>query len=240
MVSLTLLWLPPAPAETSPLPLAGVFRGEQAMALFRTGWEPQDAWLAIKGGTPAASHGHMDVGSFAYDAHGERWLHDLGSENYNLPGYFGKARWNYFRLQNRSHNTLEINGKLQNSNSKPCPLTDSKITVNPLAATFDLTDAYQGSASRVLRSARFDKKSGKARIEDQINEPLGEVIWRAFTDASIEIKGDTVVLSKKGKQISVRRLSTAGTWSTTSATPPLKEENQNKKFRVLVLTLPGA
>lgn len=237
---LTLLWLPPAPTENSPLPLAGVFQGEQAMAMFRTGWQPQDAWLAIKGGTPAASHGHMDVGSFAYDAHGERWLHDLGSENYNLPGYFGKTRWDYFRLQNRSHNTLEINGKLQNPKSKPCPLTDSKIAGNPLAASFDLTDAYQGSASRVVRSARFDKKSGRARIEDQITEPAGQVIWRALTDATIEIKGDTAILRKKGKQISVRKLSAGGTWSTASATPPLKEENQNKPYRVLVLTVPQA
>ena len=141
---LAILWLPEDPASRKPLPNAAVFHGEQAMAMFRSGWDAQAAWFAIKGGTPAASHGHMDVGSFAYDAHGSRWIHDLGSENYNLPGYFGDKRWNYFRLQNRSHNTLEIDGKLQNARSKPCPLISSTITGNPFTATFDLTDAYAG------------------------------------------------------------------------------------------------
>jgi hypothetical protein len=65
---LTLLWLPPAPPARLAPALAAAFRGEQAVANFRTGLDPQDAFIAIKGGTPAASHGHMDVGSFVYDA----------------------------------------------------------------------------------------------------------------------------------------------------------------------------
>lgn len=237
---LTLLWLPPAPSENTALPLAGLFRGEQAMALFRTGWVHDAAWLAIKGGTPAASHGHMDVGSFAYDAHGQRWFHDLGSENYNLPGYFGKSRWDYYRLQNRSHNTLEIHGRLQNADAKPCPLIASDTEGNPLVARFDLSDAYQGSATKVIRQARFDKKSGKTRIEDEITDPAGEVVWRAFTDASIRVDAENVILSKNGQQIRLRRLSGKGIWSTAAATPPLKEENQNGRYRALVLTVPKA
>ena len=235
---LTLLWLPPAPPESTPLPLAAVYHGEQAMAFFRTGWAKDDAWLAIKGGTPAASHGHMDVGSFVFDAHGQRWFHDLGSENYNHPGYFGKARWTYYRLQNRSHNTLEINGQLQNPSSKPCPLTQSSLNGNPFAATFDLSDAYHGSAAKVIRSARFDKNSGTTRIEDTITEPAGEIIWRALTDAQITIDGTTATLRKAGKQIIVRRLSPEGTWTIGKTTPPQKIEKQNEKFRALVLTVP--
>ncbi len=50
----------------------------------------------------------------------------------------------------------------------------------------------------------------------------------------------TAILRKKGKQISVRKLSPGGTWSTALATPPLKEKNQNKSFRVPVLTIPRA
>ena len=236
---LTLLWLPGNPAETKPLPNAAVFQGEQAMALFRTGWDAKAAWLAIKGGTAAASHGHMDVGSFAYDAHGSRWIHDLGAENYNLPGYFGGQRWTFFRLQNRSHNTLEIDGKLQNARSKPCPLTSSSL-VHPFSATFDLTDAYAGAAAKVVRTARFDANKGTVRLEDEIASPAGDVLWRAFTDARAEIHGDQVILRKNDLQITLRRISPAGTWSLTDATPPTSEEKQNKNFRALVLTVPKA
>ena len=237
---LAILWLPEEPAAAVPLPHAAVFHGEQAMAMFRSGWDADDAWLAIKGGTPAASHGHMDAGSFCYDAHGIRWFHDLGSENYNLPGYFGKQRWNYFRLQNRSHNTLEIAGKLQNPKSKPCPLTYSTTTGKPLSAAFDLTDSYQGSAAKVLRSARFDPATGITRIEDHITRPAGEIRWRAYTDAACEVKGADVILRKAGKEITLRRIRGGGTWSVADAKPPTTEEKQNEGFRAVTLTVPQA
>lgn len=237
---LAIMWLPGAPAGDIVLPHAAMFHGEQPVALFRSGWERDSAWFGIKGGTPAASHGHMDVGSFAYDAHGHRWLHDLGSENYNLPGHFSTRRWEYYRLQNRSHNTLEIGGRLQNPKSAPCPLVSSSLDSDPLVAEFDLTDAYQGSATRVLRSARFDKHKGTVLIEDDITAPVGDVVWRAFTDADAEITGDRVILRKGGKHISLRRVSKAGTWSLADAKPPTAVEKQNEGFRVVTLTAPQA
>ncbi len=237
---LSILWLPGVPPADSPLPQADVFTGEQAMALFRSGWTPDATWLAIKGGTPAASHGHMDAGSFCYDAHGTRWIHDMGSENYNLPAYFGGKRWTYFRLQNRSHNTLEIGGQLQNPNSKPCPLTASSITGNPLSASFDLSDAYAGSAGKVIRTASFDSTNGTTLLTDEITAPTGDVCWRVVTDANCEIKDDRVILKKQDHQITLRRISETGTWSIADATPPSAAENQNKGFRVLTLTIPKA
>jgi hypothetical protein len=40
---------------------------------------------------------------------GVRWFVDLGADNYNLPGYFGGQRWNYYRMRAESHNTLVLN-----------------------------------------------------------------------------------------------------------------------------------
>jgi hypothetical protein len=237
---LSILWLPADPGSGKSLPTAAVFRGEQAIALFRTGWNSKDAWLGIKGGTPDASHGHMDVGSFVYDAHGTRWIHDLGSDNYNMPSYFGDKRWNYFRLQNRSHNTLEIDGKLQQPESKPCPLVSSTITGNPYSAAFDLSAAYAGSASKVIRTANFDSVSGATRITDDITAPAGDVRWRAYTDADADVNGETVTLRKNGQHITLRRVSPDGKWNITSAKPPTAEENQNEGFRAIVLTVPKA
>jgi hypothetical protein len=207
------------------------------MALFRTSWSPDAVWFAVKGGTPAASHGHMDVGSFAFDALGERWIHDLGSENYNLPGYFGKKRWDYYRLQNRSHNTLEIAGNLQNPKSAPCPILSTDLAGRFLQVSFDISSAYEGSASRVIRKSSFDSVSGKVRIKDEIDGPQGSVIWRAMTDAHTEIRGPEVVLTKNRKSIILRRISMAGTWSVADAAPPTPEENPNEGFRAIALTV---
>jgi hypothetical protein len=184
---LSLLWLPQAPAEDQVMPLAAVFLGEQAVATFRTGWTFKDTFFAIKGGTPAASHGHMDVESFVYDAHGVGWIHDLGIENYNLPGYFGDKRWTYFRLQNRSHNTLEINGQLQNPKANSCPVISHTLTGIRLAAAFDLSAAYTGSAEKVMRSVAFHSRSGAVSLNDEGTNPAGPVVWRAFTDAEAEV-----------------------------------------------------
>lgn len=238
---LDLLWLPPAPAAGADQPLAAAFHGKQAMAMFRTGWTADATWFAVKGGTPAASHGHMDVGSFAYDAHGVRWFDDLGSDDYNLPDYFGAKRWTYFRLQNRAHNTLEIAGRLQNPKAKPCPLVSATLTGDRLTAAFDLTDAYAGAAEKVVRSARFDAHSGMVRIEDEVTAPAGPVVWRAFTEAEAEVRDDQVILRKKaGGEITLRRLGTTGTWSIADAKPPTPVENPNKGFRAVVLTAPRA
>jgi hypothetical protein len=236
---LALLSLPAEPAP-GPQPNAAFFGGEQAVALFRSGWANDSAFLGIKGGTAAASHGHMDVGSFVYDAHGLRWLHDFGSENYNLPGYFGGKRWDYYRLQNRSHNTLEIDGQLQNPKAKPCGISHSQLAGDQLSASFDLTEAYAGSAGKVTRRASFHSATGIARIDDEITAPRGVVVWRAFTDAVPELKGDSLILRQSGQQITLHRISKAGTWSIAPAIPPTAEENQNKNFMALTLTVPEA
>jgi len=235
---LTLLWLPQAVDNTEALPLHAAFRGEQAAAVFRSSWQSDAAWLAIKGGTPEGGHGHMDVGSFCYDAHGVRWIHDLGSDDYNMPGYFRDQRFSYYRLQNRSHNTLEINGELQDPDCAPCPLTAFTNGDQP-SATFNLTAAYSHSADKVIRSVDFEPASGVAVLRDEVTKPRGEVVWRVITDAGCTIEGDKVVLRKNGKTIELRRLSRQGTWSVTDATPPLGIENPNKGYRSINLSVPA-
>ena len=71
----------------------------------RSRWQDTDAtFVGTKGGELGASHGNLDAGSFVLDALGVRWAHDLGGDDYALPGYFGSQRWTYYRLQiGRAH-----------------------------------------------------------------------------------------------------------------------------------------
>jgi len=63
------------------------------------------------------NHGQLDLGNFELDALGERWARDLGSDDYNLDGYFdrkpGGKRWNYYRNISQSHNVPLIGGEGQ-------------------------------------------------------------------------------------------------------------------------------
>lgn len=234
---LSLLWLPEAGVRKS-LPLQAFFGGKQPVAVFRSSWDHHAPWLAMKGGAASVSHGQMDVGSFVYDVHGLRWFHDLGSDSYGLEGYFGGRRWDYFRLQNRSHNTLEINGLLQNPQANPSPLVSSGFEGQSGFAEFDLSPAYQGAAKKVVRRVVFDRENGSVRLTDQISKPAGEIVWRAFTDANVEILGNRVRLSKDGKSIILEHGLSEVVWKTGDASPSTSEENPNAEFTEISLTVP--
>ena len=109
--ALDLLWFDPAGAgpKASGLPLDKYFRGAE-VAVLRSEWEnPKALFVGFKAGDNKANHSHLDLGSFVFDAAGARWAMDLGADDYNLPGYFGGQRWNYYRLRAEGHNTLVIN-----------------------------------------------------------------------------------------------------------------------------------
>ncbi len=238
---LHVLWLPPAPEKSPTLDLTARFGGEQELAFARTSWDRDAAWLAIKGGTGAASHGHLDAGSFVYEAGGVRWFVDLGKEDYNLPGYFGKQRWQYFRLNNRSHNTLVIADALQDTPMPGCPVTPwTKDSDQITSCEIDLTRAYAKHCANANRKVYFNRANGGVILEDRIEKPLGDVRWAVVTDARVSIQGRTVTLQKNGKTLIMQRTDiTGGEWQEFSLQPPTTLENANKGFRLIGFRVPA-
>ncbi len=108
---------------TQPAKKVWVGQGDNPVALMRTGWNDKNAvFVGFKAGSPYVNHGHMDVGSFVMDANGERWAMDFGMQDYNSLETAGvdlwnrsqnSERWTVFRYNNRAHNTLTVNDKLQ-------------------------------------------------------------------------------------------------------------------------------
>ena len=236
---LTLLWLP-AP---SPAPLAALnasFQGQQSLAFFRSDWSNNALWLGIKGGTPAASHGHMDCGSFVLDWAGTRWFHDLGSDNYNLPAYFGNQRFSYFRLQNLSHNTLNIDGKLQSPKAKPCPLSPIQSLGSSASTTIDLTNAYPGQCGQATRKVTFSAKPPLLTLTDHLLAPLGPVRWQAVTDAKVTLAGAVATLEKDGHRLILTCASSTLVWKITDATAPTPAEKSNPDKRILSIEAPAS
>lgn len=239
---LHLLWLPSATSERQPARTYDRFQGLQDVAFARTDWSSNAAWLAIKGGTGAASHGHLDVGSFVYEAQGHRWFIDMGKEGYNLPGYFGKQRWNYFRLNNRSHNTLVINDQIQSTPAKGCPITPWKsVSDSAIECSIDLSTAYAGQADQANRIVRFFPTSGETRMTDTIVKPVGAVRWAVVIDSAFAIQGKTVTLTHQGKKLTLTRHdSLGGDWQEFSLKPPTSAENPNEGYRMIGFTVPAA
>lgn len=238
---LHLLWLPKPPVDPPPFPLSARFNGEQSFGFFRSAWAPDAAWLAIKGGTGGASHGHLDAGAFVYEAAGVRWFHDLGSDDYNMPGYFGGQRWDYLRLNNRSHNTLVIDGKLQAAPAEGCPVNAWRQEESRHGVAFDLSSVYPGQATQVLRKVVFDTRDGSVVIRDEIEKPSGAVRWAVVTKAAIKIDGSKVMLEEGGKRLVLRRGdSSGGAWEQYPLKPATEREEQNEGFRMVGFTAPAA
>lgn len=228
---LSVLWLPDAVGEKVETPLATVFQGKQAIASLRTGLERNAAWIAIKGGTGAVSHGHMDVGSFVFEAGGIRWFEDLGADNYNMPGYFGKQRWDYLRMTNLAHNTLVIDGQLQKLPQEDCPIISHDWSEGAFTLTLDLSLAYEGQAEKVLREVKLVRSTGEIQMRDTIEKPVGDVRWAAITSAKPRLSQRKLTLSrgKAGHKLAVERSDEGvGDWEIYSLKPNTEQENQNK------------
>ncbi|MEK7949928.1 heparinase II/III domain-containing protein [Luteolibacter soli] len=238
---LHLLWLPEAQDAGGAISKIAKFGGEQSFAFFRSGWDADASWLAIKGGTGAASHGHLDAGSFVYEAGGVRWFHDLGSDDYNMPGYFGKQRWDYLRLNNFSHNTLVIDGKLQVAPGEGCPVRwVEPFGKDQAEAGIDLGTAYAGQAKEVRRAVVFDFTLGVS-VKDTIVKPTGPVRWAVVTKAKPTFEGTRVVLEEKGKRLVMERRDQAGgSWEEYSLKPKTEREEQNEGFHLIGFTVPVA
>jgi hypothetical protein len=213
---LDLLWFDPN--ESSPqkagLPLDKYFHGAE-VAVFRSDWEnPQALFVGFKAGDNKANHSHLDLGSFVFDALGVRWAVDLGADNYNLPGYFGNQRWNYYRLRAEGQNTLLINPGEAPDQDPAAATRIVRFQPKPdhAFAIADLTAAYEKSARRVWRGiALLDRKTVLIQDEIQARKPA-ELWWFMHTPASVKIDEDgrSAVLQQVNARVRAEILSPAG------------------------------
>ncbi len=194
-----LLWSRPVDdAAPLKLPLDAYFAGLEA-ATMRGAWDDRDAWyIGFKAGDNQVNHGHLDIGSFVLDAGGHRWIMDPGSDDYNLPAYFGSERWTYYRLRAEGHNTLVINPGLEPDQNPKAVAKISRFESKPgrALAIADLTPAYDRDARSVRRGITlYEPNDGKGRAavmlrdEIELKEP-GDVWWFLHTRAKVTISAD--------------------------------------------------
>lgn len=245
---LDLLWHDPRGEGRMPdkLPLDKYFRHAEVV-LLRSAWEePNALWVGFKAGDNKVNHSHLDLGSFVFEALAERWAVDLGSDDYNMPDYFGKQRWTYYRLRAEGHNTLVFNPA---KDADQDPTAAARIVrfesgASPFAIA-DLTAAYKQHAARVERGIAMP---GRRRVlvqdEFEMASPA-EVWWFLHTPAEVKADGRAAVLSLHGKRLTARILSPAGAEFTVMDAKPLPSspaptmQDANPGVRKLAIRLKG-
>ena len=164
----------PLPEETrTPSPRCW-YSGANAMPVF-TAETADGAWFAAKGGRAKASHMHMDVGSFVYEARGRRFVIDFGWEPYPnaeargidiWDNSVGGKRWNCFRLGPKSHAVPLVNDELPNAQAFS-PFIVLQTNALPYVATLDLTELYP-SARRAVRMFKLNA-DGSLTVKDRFD-----------------------------------------------------------------------
>jgi hypothetical protein len=141
----------------------------------------------------------MDAGSFVLECDGVRWARDLGSQDYESLESKGvdlwnrrqdSQRWQVYRLNNRSHNTLTIDGQLHRVDGEARIAGFSDAAGNPCAIV-DLTPVFAGQAARVRRGFRV-RQDREVLVQDELSglKPGADVRWAMATGTEITIAED--------------------------------------------------
>jgi len=210
---LGLMWYASAapPQSSASLPLVESF-SRIAQAYMRTSWNDPNAWyIGFKGGNNGASHAHLDLGSFVMDALGQRWAVDLGPDTYGLPGYFAHQRWNYYRTQTRSHNTIAVDDGNQDIGGTAKLLLAGRDGPDE-RTVMDLNLAYKEKLQSWKRGiAILDGK--RVLVQDELAPAKPErLVWHFQTAASVAIAPDgrSATLELGGKILQATIASPAG------------------------------
>jgi len=210
-----------------------VGQGPSPVALMRTSWsDPNGIYLGFKVGSASVNHAHMDIGSFIMESDGVRWASDFGMQDYeSLESkgiqLFGRTqdaqRWTVFRLNNYVHNTLTVDGELQRVSGYAKIDQFSDKGDFPFAIS-DLSSVYENQLASARRGVGIvDESYVVVKDELTVLNKSAKIRWTMLTPAEVSIIGNnTAILTKDGKQLTLRVDSPAKvilkTWSTQPST----------------------
>jgi len=238
----SLLWFNPRFDDNSHaldhLPPSKFFKGID-VAILRSDWQDANAfYVGFKGGDNRANHAHLDLGTFVMDALGQRWAIDLGSDEYNMPGYFGKQRWTYYRLKTEGHNTITLDGENQNVFAK-APITEFGDAAGHPFAVADLSEGYQARKARVFRGIAITGRK-QVLVQDEIDAPQPVAItWSMHTNAAVKLDGASAVLSQGNAQLQATILSPEGATFEVAEVNLAPPQHPTKNTRKLLIHLPA-
>lgn len=206
--ALSLLWLKPEHlADSTPAPLAWSGTGPNPVAFWRTDWSPDAVWVGAKGGRARLSHGHLDAGSFVFEAGGVRWAIDCGMEDYHRlesmgVNLWGEDRWGLFRLGPESHSIPRVDDASPNPEGD-CPRINWANTPFP-EVTFDLGALYPGVVDRLRRTISAGA-GGQTRWLDEVGGLAAGRTYRFtwITTADVTAEDNQVILAQDGHQLCI-------------------------------------
>ncbi len=240
----------PAGNAKTALPRAWEGGGSVPIAVLRSSWtDPRALFAGLKGGSPSGNHGHMDGGSFVFEAKGVRWAVDIGAENYHKIESLGMKlwtmhqnsdRWKIYRLNTWSHNELMLDNCAQNVKGFGKVL-EAREAEGALSAALDLTSLYT-NATHVARRGVMAADGSRFEIRDVVRglRAGAPIRWAMVTRAKAEVAADgALVLREKGETLRlVQTGALKGAWQIAPAKGPNTWDGENKGYLQVTFTVP--
>ena len=186
----------------------------------RSTWENNGIFAGMLGGGNSVAHADVDSGTFLYEADGVRWFVDLGSETYNVYGYFDMtgaytpgtpSRFCYFRKNAEGQNVVFMTS-MQNEvpygqDAGGAGKLTSFITNEYGSATIiDNTSVYGGYAISAKRGMLMTNDRTTVIFQDEITmNSMQRLVWSALTGNTIVVSSDgrSAILSDYGRYLRV-------------------------------------
>lgn len=225
--------------------------GNKPVVMVHTKWtfDADDAYLGLAGGYASTSHGHLDAGSFVYDALGYRWSDDyvrpdytemepllakVGGDLWNLKQ--SSLRWDVFKINNLSHSTLSVmngggSGKVHASDHL-VGSSGSKVTIvttytspDELGGRINMTAAVSDGLKSAIRTVKLIDGVTLVVTDEltALSYRAADIQWRMNTPASVSVGSSEIVLTQGGKSMS---LTTAS--NNQNVTPILKDFGRSR------------
>ncbi|MBQ8640937.1 MAG: heparinase II/III family protein [Clostridia bacterium] len=186
-----IMWYDPEnTADKAEMPLDSMYTQVGAVTMRNT-WGTGAVFTGLHGGDNQANHGDLDIGNFILYGRGQKFITELGADDYNIPDYFGTRRWTYYRKRAEGQNTLVIGDVSvsepdQNKNAvSDFPRVES--CENASIAVVDMAPAYE-SVSEGQRGLYFTENRSTVILQDEISLSSPEMVrWIAHTEGEITI-----------------------------------------------------
>ena len=192
-----LFYVPVDDSYSPMLPLDAVYR-KAGLAIMRSGWGSEDAFVGLHGGSNAVANGDLDCGSVILDMGGVRFFAETGGID-SLPVVL--------RRRAVGQNTIVVSPTAEPSPDQnpfaDAKLTEMRVSDDRVYAVVDMTSTND-LITRGKRGVMLMNERSTAVIQDELvlASPT-RIVWTVYTPASVALSGGNKVarLEKDGKTL---------------------------------------
>lgn len=196
-----ILWYEPYKQPVADMQTDVWLRSAGAGVMREKWFDRQSAYVGVKGGQNHTNHDNLDLGTFIFDALGERWAMELGKDNYNIQGgYWGLSGYELYVKRPEGQNCLVINPEKGDiygeyyQQKLDCFASLTSFVSKPRGAymVLDLTDANSMDVTSYQRGYYFGDERKSLVVQDELEliHDNSTLYWAMHTEADIDVSED--------------------------------------------------